>query len=97
MATAEPATLPIGYLDIAGLDDVTYRELAERRAWLLDAIASAGPGANHHGVRTATLVLPAIINELDTRARTYSKAAGKPGGAGNRPGTVAAGGHGDLL
>ena len=78
MATAEPTTVPAGYLDIAGLDEVTYRELADRRAWLLDAIASAGPGANHHGVRTAALVLPAVINELDTRARTYSKAAEKP-------------------
>ena len=76
MATTEPTTTPVGYLDIAGLDEVTYRELADRRAWLLDAIASAGPGANHHGVRTAALVLPAVLNELDTRARTYAKAAG---------------------
>jgi hypothetical protein len=78
MATAEPTTIPAGYFDIAGLDDVTYRELTDRHAWLLDAIASAGPGANHHGVRTAALVLPAVINELDTRARTYAKAAGHP-------------------
>lgn len=78
MATAELTTMPAGYLDIAGLDDVTYQELAERRAWLLESIASVGPGANHHGVRTAALVLPAVINELDTRARTYAKAANRP-------------------
>ncbi len=37
-----------------------------------------GRGANHHGVRTAAIVLPAVLTELDTRARTYAKAAGKP-------------------
>jgi hypothetical protein len=78
MATAEPVTVPEGYLDVAGLDDVTYRELADRRAWLLDVIASAGPGADHHGVRTAATVLPAVLTELDTRARTYAKAADHP-------------------
>jgi hypothetical protein len=78
MPTAEPITIPVGYLDIAGLDDVTYRELTERHAWLVETIASVGPGANHHGVRTAALVLPAVINELDTRARTYANAANQP-------------------
>jgi hypothetical protein len=57
---------------------VSFRELAGRRAWLLDAIGSAGPGANHHGVRTAALVLPAVIAELDLRGRTYAKSSSLP-------------------
>jgi hypothetical protein len=75
MATAEPATAPAGYLDVADLDHVTYRELAERRAWLLKVISLAGPGANNAGARTAAVVLPTVLNELDTRARTYKAAA----------------------
>jgi hypothetical protein len=75
VATAEPTTAPPGYLDVAGLDEVTFRELAERREWLLDVIGRAGPGANDAGARTAAVVLPAILAELDTRARTYKAAA----------------------
>jgi hypothetical protein len=73
-----PATAPAGYLDITDLDHVTYRELANRRVWLLDAIGSAGPGADHHGVRTAAIVLPAVLTELDMRSRTYKAAADHP-------------------
>ncbi len=76
--TPRPSTAPAGYLDVAGLDHVSYRELTDRRAWLLDAITSAAPGAGHHGARTAALVLPAILTELDTRARTYAAAADHP-------------------
>ncbi len=75
MTAAEPITVPDGYFDVADLDQVTYQELADRRAWLLNTIGSAGPGANHQGARTAALVLPAVIAELDLRGRSYAKAA----------------------
>jgi hypothetical protein len=78
MPTAEPTTAPPGYLEITDLDHVPYRKLADRRAWLLDAISSAGPGADHHGVRTAAIVLPAVLAELDMRSRTYKAAADHP-------------------
>ena len=78
MPAAEPVTAPAGYLDVADLDHVTYRELADRRAWLLDAISAAGPGADHHGIRTAAIVLPTVLSELDLRSRTYKAAAGHP-------------------
>ena len=78
MPAAEPVTVPAGYLDVADLDHVTYRELTDRRTWLLNAIAAAPPGANHHGVRTAALVLAAVLTELDTRARAYAAAADHP-------------------
>jgi hypothetical protein len=78
VATAEPTTAPAGYLDVAGLDEVTYRELADRRAWLLDVIAAAGPGTNNAGARIAAAVLLTVLNELDTRARTYKSAADHP-------------------
>jgi hypothetical protein len=76
VTATEPITAPAGYLEVADLDHVSYRELAGRRAWLLEAIASAGPGANHHGVRTAAVVLPVVLTELDQRARTYAAVAG---------------------
>jgi hypothetical protein len=76
MVTAEPTTAPEGYLDVAGLDEVTFRELADRRAWLLDVITAAGPGTNNAGARTAAVVLPTVLNELDIRARAYRAAAG---------------------
>jgi hypothetical protein len=75
VATAEPATAPAGYLDVADLDEVTFRELTDRRAWLLDVIGAAGPGANNAGARTAAVVLPTVLAELDMRARTYKAAA----------------------
>ena len=75
MAVTEPTTAPVGYLEVAGLDHVAYRELADRRAWLLRVIGLAGPGANNPGARTAAVVLPVVINELDSRARTYKAAA----------------------
>jgi hypothetical protein len=75
MASAEPTTAPAGYLEVADLDHVTYSELADRRAWLLEAISSVGRGASHHGVRTAAIVLPAVLTELDQRARAYVAAA----------------------
>ncbi len=75
MTSAEPATAPAGYLDVADLDHVTYRELAARRAWLLTVITAAAPGADNPAVRTAATVLPAVLTELDTRARTYRIAA----------------------
>jgi hypothetical protein len=78
VATAEPTTAPVGYLDVAGLDHVTYRELTDRRAWLLRVIGLAGAGTNNAGARTAAVVLPVVINELDTRARTYKAAADHP-------------------
>ncbi len=72
MTAAEPAIAPAGYLDVAALDEVTYRELADRRAWLLGVIGSAGPGADNPGARTAAIVLPAVLTELDARGRTYA-------------------------
>jgi hypothetical protein len=74
--TAEPTTAPEGYLDVVGLDEVTFRELADRRTWLLDVITAAGPGTNNAGARTSAVVLSTVLNELDTRARTYKAAAG---------------------
>src|SRR5262245_43947154 len=71
-AGGEPVVVPAGYLEVAGLDHVPFRELAERRDWLLDAIGSASPGADHPGARTAALVLPAVLTELDTRGRLYA-------------------------
>jgi hypothetical protein len=58
------------------VDHVTYRELTDRRAWLLDVVAAVGPGANNVGARTAAVVLPTVLNELDTRAHAYKAAAG---------------------
>jgi hypothetical protein len=71
----EPVEVPAGYLEVAGLEFVPFRELADRREWLLDTIGSAGAGANHPGVRTAALVLPAVLTELDTRGRLYMASA----------------------
>ena len=78
MALTESTTAPAGYLDVADLDHVTYRELADRRSSLLKVISLAGPGANNAGARTAAVVLPVVINELDTRARTHKAAADHP-------------------
>ncbi len=72
-----PAAAPAGYLDVAALDFVTWQELAARRAWLLDAIGSAGPGPDVQlpGIRAAALALVAVLDELGLRARTYQAAA----------------------
>jgi hypothetical protein len=74
----ELATLvPAGYLDVAGLDFVPWQELADRHAWLLDAIKSARPGPDVRlpGIRAAALALVAVLAELDLRARGYEAAA----------------------
>jgi hypothetical protein len=68
----EPTLVPAGHLEVSGLEDVSFRDLAERREWLLRAIGSTEPGADHPGVRAATLVLVAVIAELDTRARRFT-------------------------
>lgn len=70
--------VPTGYLEVAGLDDVCYRELTDRYRWLVDAIKAAGPGAGHPGILPAGLALVAVITELDTRASRYRRNADRP-------------------
>jgi hypothetical protein len=70
--TRWPDGPPAGYLAVAGLDEVSWRELAARRLWLLAAVGAAGPGADHPGVRAGALALAAVIAELDARARNYA-------------------------
>jgi hypothetical protein len=69
--------VPEGYLDVAGLDYLSWRELADRHVWLLDAIRAAGPGSDVRmpGVRAAALALVAVLAELDLRARVYEATA----------------------
>ena len=57
---------------VTGLDELSWRELAARRAWLLAVIAAAGPGADHRGAAAGALVLAAVIAELAARARNYA-------------------------
>jgi hypothetical protein len=62
--------VPAGYLAVAALDEVSGRELAARRAWLLGALGSAAPG-EVDGVLAVALALVAVAAEQDTRARIY--------------------------
>lgn len=73
LATAAPA----GYLAVAALDFVPWRELADRHAWLLEQIKAAGTGQDVRlpGIRAAALALVAVLAELDLRARGYKAAA----------------------
>jgi GntR family transcriptional regulator len=63
---------PPGYLAVTGLDEVSWRELAARRAWLLAWLAAAEPGSDHRGNRAAALALAAVLPELDARASSYA-------------------------
>ncbi len=78
MGGAEPPVLSAGYLEVAGLDAVSYRELTDRHAWLVDTIAAAGPGTGHPSVLPAALALVAVLTELDTRAGGYRRNADVP-------------------
>jgi hypothetical protein len=60
---------PLEYLTVTGTEDITGRELAERRARLLAAIGSAAPGTP--GALPAALALAAVIAAQDARAAVY--------------------------
>jgi len=72
------ANVPTGYLEVTGMDEVTWRELTGRRAWLLRAIGSAGPDTDVPSMRAAALALTAVITEQDTRVRTYAAFSDSP-------------------
>jgi hypothetical protein len=72
LTTRYPDGPPPGYLAVAGLEEVSWQELAARRVWLLAAIAAAGPGADLPGIRAAPLALAAVLTELDARTRNYN-------------------------
>lgn len=72
------AYVSAGYLEVTGMDEVTWRELTARRAWLLRALGSAEPGAEVPGIRAAALALTAVITEQDTRVRTYAAYPDRP-------------------
>jgi hypothetical protein len=72
MAAAEPTAARDGYLDVAGLEEVSYRELTDRYTWLLTTIGSVRPETDHPGIRAAALALVAVLTELHNRARAYA-------------------------
>ena len=72
MAATEPTTAPAGYLEVADLEEVSFKELTHRRVWLLDAIGSVPPDTDHPGIRAAALALVAVLTELHNRARRYA-------------------------
>ena len=71
LTTSYPEGPALKYLAVADLEEVSWRELAARRTWLIAAIAAAEPGAEPPGVRAAALALVAVLSELGTRARNY--------------------------
>ena len=64
---------PPEYLAVTDMEEVTGRELAERRTRLLAGIGSAEPGTP--GALPAALALAAVIAAQDVRATVY---AGSP-------------------
>ena len=72
LTTSYPEGPALKCLAVADLEEVSWRELAARRTWLLAAIAAAEPGADPPGVRAAAPALVAVLSELDTRARNYN-------------------------
>lgn len=67
---------PLEYLAVTDMDEVTGRELAQRRTGLLTAIGSAAPGTP--GALQATLALAAVVAAQDARARLYAASPEAP-------------------
>jgi hypothetical protein len=61
---------PPEYLTLTGIEEVSGRELAERRTRLLAGIGSAEPGTP--GALPAALALAAVIAAQDVRATVYA-------------------------
>jgi hypothetical protein len=64
-----PQGPPPEYLAVTDMEDITGRELANRRIRLLAAIGPAAPGTP--GALPAALALAAIIAQQDARAKGY--------------------------
>ncbi len=61
---------PPEYLALTGIEEISGRELAERRTRLLADLASAEPGTP--GALPAALALAAVIAAQDARATVYA-------------------------
>ena len=78
VACAEPTTAPAGYHEVTSLEDVSFKELTDRHAWLLNAIGAVRPDSDHPGVRAAALALVAVLTELHSRATRYAASRDHP-------------------
>ncbi len=77
-AGGRPGPPPLEYLAVTDLEEVSGRELAQRRTRLLAAIGSAAPGTP--GALPAALALAAVIAAQDARATVYYSSPEVPRG-----------------